>query len=872
MKKTLLIIVILIGLGNAIAQKTNGTYLPAKSADMPNWMNLFYDSVINANQVQEAYDAYYKTHAFEKNIYTQYFKRWIMENERYIQDDGSVVKPIIKESVNATMKRHGKNSNSTWSVIGPIETFQPTWDDPAQRSVPWQVNLYAFDVAPSNHDILYACPETGGIFKSIDKGMNWISVSDTIRMGTMTAIAVNPIDPNIVYASAGNNIYKTIDGGGSWTTIFTVSGLNCNDIAIFNNNPNVILVAGSAGLYKSIKAGGSFALITGLSGIVYDIETKPLRDSSVYILRKATGDSCVRCFRSYDGATTFTVANNGWIVGVSSAARMSVTPADTNYIYAVLLMNSLINAPVIMRTTDGGNNWIHTCTGIQNSLTGDASSPMGMSNGQGYYDLSIMASTQNPNEVIVGSTTTYKSVDTGNTFIRVGGYGGDFPLHPDVQEMKMIGNDAWISTDGGLNYSTDFFTSTSNASARNKGIYGSDYWGYGQGWNEDIATGGRYHNGDAAMYDGYPAGSSLRLGGGEAGTGYGFVGRDMYVAHSDIGASVMPTTFSGVKSDFTFNTYPNEDGYGWDASEIEFAPDCYNHLFIGKDSSIWKSVDGGVSYTELHNFHQRVKKFEVCRSNPLVMYLATNSKLYKTTDGGTTWTMLTLPTGSSPIYISLSASYTDENTLWIVSKNSSSNNKVFKTIDGGSTWINFTTPTINSYNFLVINHQAGTDGGVYITSNDYAKVFYRNNSMSDWVDFSAKLPKEYKPLTTKPFYKKNKLRTAGNRGIWEVDFYEDGTPIAQPTVDKLESACARDTFYFDDFSVVNHALVSWQWSFPGASYISALNVRNPKVQYNTLGPHTATLTVTQNSVVSSKSITVTVLSNACDADSIPGNA
>lgn len=872
MKKIILLIAFTVYVTNIFSQKTTEAYLPEKSATMPDWMNLFYNGVTNVHQLEEAYTMYYRAHKFEKTTYTQYYKRWMMEYERNADDEGNIKNEEVDSPMHSQDKSATRSVSSAWSLIGPVETFQPIWSDAAQPSVPWQVNIYAFDVAPSNHDILYACPETGGIFKTTDKGLNWISVSDNIRLGTFTAIAIHPSNPDIVYASAGNNLYQTTDGGITWNTIFTVTGLACNDIAIFPNNPNIVLLAGGNGLYKSVNAGVNFALVTGITGIIDDLETNPLRDSSVYMLRRASGDSIFRVYRSFDAATTFSAANNGWLIRTSSSGRISVTPADTNYIYAVLLMGSNITAPAILRSTDGGNSWKHTVTGIQNSLTGNNSSPLGMSNGQGYYDLSIMTSTTNPNELIVGTTTAYKSVDTANTFTPVGGYVGSFRLHPDMQEMKMIGNDAWISTDGGLNYSSDFYSSTANLFARNKGIYGSDFWGYGQGWNEDLVTGGRYHNGNTAMYEGYPAGNALRLGGGEAGTGYGNVGRDMYVEHSDIGASVMPKTFSGDKSDFTFNMYPNEDGYGWDASEVEFYPECYNHIYIGKDSSLWKSTDGGVSYTMIYNFHQRVKKFEICRSNPSVMYLATSLKLYKTIDGGFTWNIITMPTGTSMSYLSLSVSYTDENTLWITSKSNSINNKVFKTTNGGSSWTNLTTTTINNYNYLVINHQAGTDDGVYITSQDYAKVFYRNNTMTDWVVFSTNLPLEYKPLTTKPFYMKNKLRTAGNRGIWEVDFYEDGLPIAQPTVDKLESSCVRDTFYFDDFSAVNHTLATWQWNFPGATYVSATNVRNPRVMYSGIGPHTATLTITQNSNTSTKTVTVTVLGNACAADTIPGSA
>ncbi len=871
MKKIQLILVFFISCQMMHAQKTSFVYLPPKSSAMPEWMNIFYSGVRNAHDLESAYEKYYETHPFEKSTYTQYYKRWMRENERYIQEDGTLLFPENTPAKQQESKNEIQNSTGNWTLVGPIETFEPAWVDVAQPSIPWQVNIYAFDIAPTNPDVLYACPETGGVFKTVDKGLNWFSVSDNIRLGAFSSVAIDPTNQDIVYISNQQDVYKTIDGGVSWTNIYSTPSLNSNDIAIFQNDPNVILIAGGSGVYKSVNAGAFFNLMAGVSGIIYDIETNPLRDSSVYVLCKTLGDSLVRFYRSYDAGFSFSAVNAGWISGASESGRMTVTPADTNYIYAVLLMEGSLTIPVILRSTDAGSNWTHTCSGTQ-IYFGDNSSPLGMSNGQHYYDLSIQASTINPAEVIVGTTSAYKSVDTANTFTPFGGYLGDFLIHPDIQEMKMIGNDAWISTDGGLTYSTDFFTNISNASSRTKGIYASDFWGYGQGWNEDLATGGRYHNGDVAMYDGYPIDKTLSLWGSELGTGYAFVGKDMYIANSDVGAYIMPRTFSGNKTDFIFSLYPNEDGGGFDASEMESYPDCFNHIYIGNSNSLWKSEDGAMSYAEIHNFNERVKKFEICRSNPLVMYLATEYSLYKTIDGGLTWTALTLPSGQSISRLSMSVSFTDENVLWIASPYNPSNARVFKTVDGGGSWINLTTAMINGYNYSVINHQAGTDGGVYISSGDYAQVFYRNNTMPDWMNYSTGLPVEYRPVNTKPFYKKNKLRSAGSRGIWEVDFYEDGLPVAQPTVDKLESSCVRDTFYFDDFSAVNHALVNWQWSFPGASYVSATTIRNPKVKYPSTGTYTATLTVTQNGNVSNKSVSITISGNNCEADSLPGSA
>jgi hypothetical protein len=105
---------------------------------------------------------------------------------------------------------------------------------------------------------------------------------------------------------------------------------------------------------------------------------------------------------------------------------------------------------------------------------------------------------------LVGTTTLFKSVNGGSNFIAVGGYYGNFSIHPDIQDIKMLtSGDTWVSTDGGMSFTSDVFSSQQNCSARTNGIVGSDMWGFDQGWNEDIVVGGRYHNGNTAIADFY---------------------------------------------------------------------------------------------------------------------------------------------------------------------------------------------------------------------------------------------------------------------------------------------------------------------------------------------------------------------------------
>lgn len=52
---------------------------------------------------------------------------------------------------------------------------------------------------------------------------------------------------------------------------------------------------------------------------------------------------------------------------------------------------------------------------------------------------------------------------------------------------------------------------------------------------------------------------------------------------------------------------------------------------------------------------------------------------------------------------------------------------------------------------------------------------------------------------------------------------------------KLESFCIRDTFYFDDYSNVNHNGASWTWNIADAQYLAGQNTRTPKVIFKSVG-------------------------------------
>ena len=220
-----------------------------------------------------------------------------------------------------------------------------------------------------------------------------------------------------------------------------------------------------------------------------------------------------------------------------------------------------------------------------------------------HSDSSIDASDTNPDVLLVGFLNLFKSTDGATTFERWGGYGGGPGWqHPDIQDIDINGPDFWVSSDGGINlYEPSLEAHQSMAN----GLAGSDFWGFDGGWNEDILTRGRHHNGNTAtIYGTYDDGEFIRLGGAEATTGYVHPAGGRKVMHSDISPKVLPLTATGPTSGFSFTQYPNEGyaGNNENSSEIEPAPRCYNHLYMGVDNTLQKSTDGGLSWSTLFTF------------------------------------------------------------------------------------------------------------------------------------------------------------------------------------------------------------------------------------------------------------------------------
>ncbi len=894
------------------SQRPNSALRLPETPDMPDWARQIYrdDVEVNVFQLDAAFQPWKMEYeALKREVtkagdaasevqkaqllalkkYYKYYTRWRNSVRPFVQADGSLlfdaallpnVKPKSEPPASA-------ESSTTWALIGPMRTHTTVNDNPAQPFVPWQANIFTLAVAPSDANVLLYGTATGLVGKSSNKGVSWTTVGTNYFVGpNMRGAAIHPSNTNIFYIGDDTGVHTSTNGGTTWSQLFNVFGYNCNDIKIKPNEPEVVLAAGSS--LQRRTAGNIWTPILG--NTTYDLAFHPNSPNVVYALvRNPTLNLC-EFWKSNNGGQTFTVKPTGWITGLTDGGgRIAVTPADSNRVYCVLVTGS---GPRIMRSDNQGESWTVQASSSGTDLIGPCTSgPLSMTNGQGYYDLSIMASPTNADHLIVATTVAFKSTDGGTNYTPLGGYCGSFNIHPDIQEMTASGGDSWIATDGGINYSSDFFTNTANHSARINQMGGTDFWGFDQGWNEDVLVGGRYHNGNTARRESYPAGDFLRMGGGEAPTGYLNPANAGMAYFSDIGGKILPAAFNGSVSNFGVSMFPNELYFEMEYSEQEWDPRYANTYYIGNGDKLWKTTDNGASFTAIFTYGNpdaKVQHIEVSRSDPNVIYVTIqqpgDGSLWKTTDGGANWTPCNdAPglTGSQRQFSNITLSGTDANTIWWAFRDGPNGTKIFKSTNGGVFWTNVTTAALDGSSIADLVHQLGTNDGVYLCANN-GNVWYRNALMGDWTLYNTGLPIALYSFPSlmrmKPFYKGGKLRMGTNKGIWEVDLFENTTTtVVQPMSSHDVTACPGDTIQLESYSAIRGA-ATYQWSLsPAPQWISNANIRNPKVVLgNTAGAYSATLTVTDANGVTSRTVNNFINhlpnGNLCLPDAVPGKA
>jgi photosystem II stability/assembly factor-like uncharacterized protein len=832
----------------------------------PKWAREMYSDNPDFHKVVKLYNEYFSKHEFIKNYNTQFYKRWKKQNESYVTSDGTIHLPDINSRLRESGEQFSEMSKVSkrepkWKLLGPVQVFNSE-GTPGHE----QTNVYSLDQSSENSDIMYCGTEPGEVYRSIDKGKTWTNISLHQDFGGgVNAVETIFDNDSIVFAGGGLGVFRSDDAGKNWTNVIPINYKNIAEILAHPSYEKRVFACTDDGFYVSLDKGLTWNKL--FAEKTYDVKCHPLNPDTMYLVKNNPQKRICEFFRSEDGGLTWTIQNNGWFESVDEGrndggARIAVTEANPSLVFAYLIGEAKggdLGFIGLYKSTDSGKKW-ESITGTPGGPYSDEHPNLaigwpGWDYHQGFYNCALMVSNTDENSILIGGLNLWKSTDGGKTWAPHAGYrGGPLRMHVDVQDMRASKNEYWVTTDGGIYFSTDFFVEQPEFVM--KGIHGSDYWGFGSGWNEDVLVGGLYHNGNLANYEKYNTGEFLALGGGEAPTGYINPGNSRKAYFSDIGGKIIPLNIFDPVSSFSFGKSPNESYWSASSSEMEFDYSCYNIVYIGNENKIWKTTDGGSNFVLVQDFGKnvvdRINYIEFSRKNPDVIYCTqqmndgSNGILYKTIDGGKNWTNTNIPPGYAHRML-ITIDPLDANKLWLAYPSSGNSEKIYKTSDGGNTWQNLSTSALDDHECHSIINIAGTKGGVYYCTNK--SVFYRNDTMPDWKNVSEGLPYFFNSNIARPFYRDSKIRIASyGKGIWEARLEEEPQfIIPQIMTDKLEAnfICEIDSFYFDDYSVVNHEGVKWKWYFEnGAPSFS--EKRNPAVLFTSEGNHAVRMELTDH--------------------------
>jgi len=345
-----------------------------------------------------------------------------------------------------------------WRCIGPYRGGRAT----AVTGIPSKPYTYYFGCCG------------GGVWKSEDGGINWRPVSDGyFKTGSVGAVAVSEWDPNVVYAgmgeapirgnvSHGDGVYKSVDGGKTWSHIGLGDTYQISRIRIHPRNPDLVYVAAlghvygpnmQRGVFRSLDGGKSWEKILYVSdkaGAI-DLIMDPFNPRVIYAAfwsahrtpySLVSGGPGSGLYKSTDSGDTWEELsrNPGMPRGVLGKIGVAASGAQQDRVWAVVEAEQ----GGVFRSDDGGKTWMRVNS--ERRLRQRA-----------WYYSRIYADPKNPDKVYVLNTGFYRSLDGGRTFsyIRVPhGDNHDLWIDPHNPDRMINSNDggANVTYNGGISW------------------------------------------------------------------------------------------------------------------------------------------------------------------------------------------------------------------------------------------------------------------------------------------------------------------------------------------------------------------------------------------------------------------------------------
>ena len=260
---------------------------------------------------------------------------------------------------------------------------------------------------PGNHLVYYAGAAAGGIFKTTDGGTYWKPVFDDQPVSSIGALAVAESDPNLVWAgtgetwirsniSIGNGVYRSTDGGETWTHMGLQETGRISRLVIHPKDPRIVWVCAlgrvfgrqpERGVFKTTDGGETWAQTlfadeeTGCSDLAIDPNNSEILFAGMWQIKvhtweQVSGGPGSGLHRSQDGGTTWKrLEGHGLPTRQLGKIAVSVARSDSSYVYAQIETGDGVpwtgatpdqdpevtlhptHRGELFRSTDGGASW-----------------------------------------------------------------------------------------------------------------------------------------------------------------------------------------------------------------------------------------------------------------------------------------------------------------------------------------------------------------------------------------------------------------------------------------------------------------------------------------------------------------------------------
>ncbi len=673
------------------------------------------------------------------------------------------LKEKTREIGKAKSNRMKSSDVGIWLPRGPrgINTTISNWGTISGR-------VKAVAVHPTDPLTVYIGAANGGLWKTTDGGENWQDIGHDLGSLSYGAIAIDPNNPEIIYAGSGeacllgdwtifpgNGLYKSTDGGHTWSVITNGFGpvTNFGDLLVSPYNSNIVIAAlgGTAiisgntpsneGIWKSLDGGITWNRTLEVPD-ASDIAFHPADPDKVYAAAGGAIDTLSGFYISSDQGDTWIQSNCGLMLQANwRRMQFDISQSNPDIFYAVIYEINTDYSQCITRafkSVNGGINWSPISAGT--NLGGyDGSSWYD----QGWYDLCIAVDPEDPNHVLIGNVELHRTVN-GNLFNWVRPFGNNCMgslVHVDYHKLVYAPSDPdclYIGCDGGIYKSTD---KGYTASSKNRGLETLQFYRIASHPDSSaIIMGGMQDNGSAITHN---------------------AGADWDFAH---GADGMECFFDYINPRIIYSAYQfgnllkSNDG-GTSFSLIRpffgawitpvFMHPTDNNIIYGANKNLYKSTNGGVTFPlqSLNISPVNIATMAQSKVNPSHMIFGTGKDIFIydtaflvkiSTDEGVNWTDVTANIPGETRYISrVVTDPLDANTMYVVRTGFSPGNKIWKTTDLGLTWANISGDLPNlPCSDLFIDPE--NDSCLYV-ANDIG-VYYSADKGNTWTFASEGMP------------------------------------------------------------------------------------------------------------------------------------